>query len=280
MNTSIRTYTCERGGRLRRIRVVAWMLSGTLTTLLVLSSFAGAEDERMKVRGVIPDPRSRTPVLLLEDFKTGSRVLPLWIGVAEANAILMALREVKASRPMTHDLLRNLIRNLNARVVRITINDMRANTFIATITVHAGDDLILIDSRPSDAVALALRTDAPIFASSRVLDRAGRSNPQNPALTSMLKTYGLSVQEITQELLPHFRGAKPGSILVTDVREGGPGNRSGLQRGDVVLLVNQLAVRGLQNFLSLLASADSRNRSIQLSVNRRNKQIQLTLSSQ
>ncbi len=280
MNTSIRTHSCAGGGRPRRIRAVAWMLSGALATLLVLSRFAGAADERMKVRGVIPDPRSRTPVLLLEDFKTGSRVLPLWVGLAEANAILMALREVKAPRPMTHDLLRNLIRNLDAHVVRITINDLRANTFIATITIRSGDDLVQIDSRPSDAVALALRADAPIFASSRIMARAGRSSPQGPALTSMLKAYGLSVQEITQELLPHFRGARPGSILVTDVREGGPGNRSGLQRGDVVLLVNQLAVRGLQNFLSFLASADSRNRSIQLSVNRRNKQIQLTLSSQ
>ena len=234
----------------------------------------------MKVRGVIRDPGGRTPVLVLEDIKTGRKVLPLWIGVSEANAILMALEHVAVPRPMTHDLLRNLLRDLKARVLRITITELRNNTFIAAMTVRTGDGIVRVDSRPSDAVALALRTDAPIFVSTRVLARAGHVRPAGAMLTSEVEQYGLSVQEITRELLPHFRGAEPGSILITNVKTGGRGARDGLKRGDVVLHVNDLRVRGLKSFLHLLRSAGNRNETVRLSIHRGEKRLRLLLPKQ
>ena len=246
--------------------------------LVAPMSQAASKEERMKVRGVVPDLRTRMPVLVLEDSKSGRKVLRLWIGVPEANAILLALERVAVPRPMTHDLLRNLLKNLKARVLRVTITALRGNTFVATIYLRSGKETLQVDSRPSAAVALALRADAPIFVSTQVLARAGQIRPPAQSLTSEVRAYGLTVQEITADLLPHFRGAQAGAILITDVKAGSPGAREGLKRGDVVLHINNLQVRGLKNFLSLLQSADSRKEPVRLSVNRGDERLQLTLS--
>lgn len=232
----------------------------------------------MKVRDVVLDPRSQMPVLVLEDAQSGRKVLPLWIGVSEANAILMALREVAVPRPMTHDLLKNLLHDLQARVLRVLITDLRESTFIATIYLRSGEKDIRVDSRPSDAVALALRTDAPIFVSAGVLARAGQMQPEGKPLTSELEAYGLSVQEITPELVPHFRGAAPRSILITDVRQGSQAERDGLKRGDVILHVDDVQVRGLESFLGFLREADARKRAVRVVVHRGDGRVNLTLS--
>jgi bifunctional DNase/RNase len=232
----------------------------------------------MKVRSVIPDPRSGTPILLLEDFETGQKWLPLWIGVAEANSILMALQRTAVPRPMTHDLLRNLVHDLKARVLRITITDLRENTFIATIYLQTAKETLQVDSRPSDAVALALRTESPIFVSSQVLARAGQTRAAAAAATSELAHYGLTIQEITKDLLPHFQGAKAGSILITDVKAGSSSARNGLKRGDVVLQVNNLQVEGLESFLSLLRVARAKNKNVHLSVSRGEERLRVDLT--
>ncbi|MFQ5913279.1 MAG: bifunctional nuclease domain-containing protein [Nitrospinota bacterium] len=266
-----------KGRRLGFI-LLAVILCATSVFLPAASGQAGPQEEQMKVRGLVVDPRSRSPVLLLEDLETGQKVLPVWIGMPEANAILMALNQVVIPRPMTHDLLRNLLRDLKATVLRVAITGLRENTFLATIYLRAGKKVLQVDSRPSDAVALALRTDAPIFASVQVLARAGQSLPVEGSLTSEVRPYGLVVQEITRDLLPHFQGAEPGSILITDVKEGSQGARDGLKRGDVVLHVNDLQVRGLKNFLQLLQTATSQNEKVRLFVHRGDKRLQLDLS--
>ena len=265
-------------GRMSALGPVAAAVCAIPLFLALSADGAGPAVERMRVRGVISDPRRRMPVLVLEDVKTGRKILPLWIGASEAKAILMALRHVSAPRPMTHDLLRNLLRDLKARVLRITITELRENTFIAAMTLRAGDKILRVDSRPSDAVALALRTDAPIFVATGVLARAGHIQPEDGSMTSVVPGYGLSVQEITGELLPHFRGARIGSILITHVRLESRGARDGLKRGDVVLQVNDLSVRGLKNFMHLMRSARSRNEAVRLSIHRGENRLGLTLS--
>ncbi|MCC6953318.1 MAG: bifunctional nuclease family protein, partial [Deltaproteobacteria bacterium] len=116
-------------------------------------------------------PGSNAPIVILKDA-SGEQALPIWIGLAEATAIASALKQVPFVRPMTHDLLRNSIEELGGRVVRIVISDLRDSTFIANIEVRVGDSLHIIDSRPSDALALAVRVHAPIFVSNRVLAQA------------------------------------------------------------------------------------------------------------
>ncbi|MCO5200634.1 MAG: bifunctional nuclease family protein [Chloroflexi bacterium] len=111
-------------------------------------------------------------VVILRE-KDADRYLPIWIGPAEADAIAVRLQDVSVARPLTHDLLRNLIEQLGGRVVYILVNDLSNDTFFARIVLDVNGETLEIDSRPSDAIALAVRVDAPIFAAEDVLDRAG-----------------------------------------------------------------------------------------------------------
>ena len=125
----------------------------------------------MSIKALMVDPVTNMPIVILHENE-GSRVLPIWVGVFEANAIAMQIENVLAPRPMTHDLLRNVIHDLNANVRKIVISDLRNNTFYAFIHLIVRDQAVAIDARPSDAIALALRVKAPIFAEDNVIDNA------------------------------------------------------------------------------------------------------------
>jgi len=125
----------------------------------------------MTIKGLMVDPFSNTPIVILRD-KEGQRVLPIWVGVFEANAIAQQIENVAPARPMTHDLLRNVIRDLNATVEKIVVCDLQENTFYAMIHLAINGEKVAIDARPSDAIALALRTRSPIFVEDSVIDHA------------------------------------------------------------------------------------------------------------
>ena len=125
----------------------------------------------MTIKGLMVDPFSNTPIVILRD-KDGQRVLPIWVGVFEANAIAQQIENVAPARPMTHDLLRNVIRDLNATVEKIVVCDLQENTFYAMIHLAINGETVAIDARPSDAIALALRTRSPIFVEDTVIDHA------------------------------------------------------------------------------------------------------------
>jgi len=128
----------------------------------------------MKVSGLGLDKNSDTPVVLLKEAD-GERVLPIWIGHAEASAIAIALEGIKVERPLTHDLMRSIIEGLKVKVTRILISELKDNTFYAKIYLERGKSIINVDARPSDSIALALRTDVPIFVSQEVLSSSGTS---------------------------------------------------------------------------------------------------------
>ena len=125
----------------------------------------------MTIKGLMVDPITNTPIVILRD-KGGDRVLPIWVGIFEANAIALQIENVTTPRPMTHDLLRNVIHDLNATVQKIVVCDLQENTFYALIYLAMNGDTLTIDARPSDAIALALRTRAPIFVEETVIDHA------------------------------------------------------------------------------------------------------------
>jgi bifunctional DNase/RNase len=126
------------------------------------------------------DPNSGTPIVILKDV-SGDTMLPIWVGAYEANAIALEIEKISPQRPMTHDLLRNLITELGAVVDKVVVTELRDNTFYAVIEMHALDgNLIVMDSRPSDAIALALRADCPIFVDSEVI-KASQSSAQEAA---------------------------------------------------------------------------------------------------
>jgi hypothetical protein len=121
---------------------------------------------QMKVRGLLFDPRGNMYIVVLEDE---TRTLPIWVGIPEANAIALELEKVLTPRPMTHDLMRNILESLSVSVQKIVVADLRDNTYVATITLNRNGESVDVDSRPSDAIALALRTAAPICVDEVVL---------------------------------------------------------------------------------------------------------------
>jgi len=125
----------------------------------------------MSIKGLMVDPISNMPIVILRD-KEGSRTLPIWVGMFEANAIALQIENISTPRPMTHDLLRNVIQDLKGTVEKIVVSDLQDGTFYAMIYLRVHDELVAIDSRPSDAIALALRTRAPIFVEESVIDSA------------------------------------------------------------------------------------------------------------
>lgn len=127
----------------------------------------------MEVKGLTLDPLTSSPVVLLKELK-GRQTIPIWIGILEAGAIAAELEKVTLSRPMTHDLLINVLRLLGADVIMVEINDLRDNTFYSTIYIKKGRKEIAVDARPSDAIAIALRANCPIFVSKKVKERSKR----------------------------------------------------------------------------------------------------------
>ncbi len=125
----------------------------------------------MKIKGLVVDPISKMPIVVLEDPRT-DRILPIWIGVFEANAIALTIEKIPTPRPMTHDLLKSVLDKLEVAVEKIVVNDVRNNTFYAIIHCRYKDTPVMIDSRPSDAIALALRMNSPIFVEDEVVRRA------------------------------------------------------------------------------------------------------------
>ena len=126
----------------------------------------------MVIYGVSFDLVGKQPIVLLKTVD-GNRFLPIWIGHPEAAAILMKLQGASTPRPMTHDLLSEMLDQLDAKCERVAVTELRDNTFYASITVQQNGSEIEIDSRPSDAIALAVRTEAPIFAEDRVIEESG-----------------------------------------------------------------------------------------------------------
>ncbi len=123
----------------------------------------------VKIRGLMMDPNSGTPIIILKDVNSDI-MLPIWVGAYEANAIALEIEKIAPQRPMTHDLLRNFIVEMGARVERVIVTELRDNTFYAVIEMrNSADDVIMLDSRPSDAIALALRADCPIYVNEEVV---------------------------------------------------------------------------------------------------------------
>ncbi len=137
---------------------------------------------KMTIHAITLDPQSNSPILILKE-EGGERTLPIWIGLLEATAIATEMEKLEFARPMTHDLAVNLLKAAGIRLVRIDVTELKDNTYYAEITLDTGDKVVRVDSRPSDAVALALRAGADIFVNEEVLKSSTRVEPQPTVVT-------------------------------------------------------------------------------------------------
>lgn len=142
----------------------------------------------VQIKGLMIDPISNLPIILLKD-KASDAVLPIWVGIFEANAIALQIEKIGTPRPMTHDLITNLLGSLSAQVEKIVITELKDSTFFALIHLTVGDRVMEVDSRPSDAIAIALRTDAPIFVEDDVISKAKKVDLKEAGESERLKKW-------------------------------------------------------------------------------------------
>lgn len=156
-------------------------------------------DIEVRIRGLMMDPSTNMPIVVLKDVASDT-VMPIWVGIFEANAIAIEIEKLAAPRPMTHDLMRNLIGDLNARLERIVITEIKDDTFHAVLWLRQGNELVTVDARPSDAIALALRLDCPIYVSEHVMQTAklNTTGPPEGPTAEQLRTWleGLNDEDL------------------------------------------------------------------------------------
>ena len=156
-------------------------------------------DIEVRIRGLMMDPATNMPIVVLKDVGSDT-VMPIWVGIFEANAIAIEIEKVAAPRPMTHDLTRNLIRHMNAQLEKIVITELKDDTFFAALWIRQDGELMTLDARPSDAIALALRADCPIYVAEHVLQSAklSMSGPPDGPTTDELRGWleGLNDEDL------------------------------------------------------------------------------------
>jgi bifunctional DNase/RNase len=203
-----------------------------------------------KVKTVILDPMTRSPVVVLESL-ADKRLLPIWIDVPEGRAIALELENVKPPRPLTHDLMRSILDQLGAALERVVITDLRNNTYHALLHLKQRGRELQIDARPSDAMALALRMNAPVFVSSQVFTKAKTV----PAVKQPEETHlrlGVQAQDLTPELAAAFGAGVTSGIVVAAVKPGSPAAVAGVQRGDIITKANDAAIKTTSDLENLI----------------------------
>lgn len=149
----------------------------------IQSTAHAPEEVEMQIRGLMMDPVTNMPIIVLKDIAS-DMVLPIWVGIFEANAIALELEKTATPRPMTHDLMRNMARNLNAEVRKVVVSELRDDTFYAVIWLDQGGETVAMDARPSDAIALALRWDCPIYVNRDVLENSRQATSGSQAINA------------------------------------------------------------------------------------------------
>lgn len=206
------------------------------------------------VKTLTLDPESNAPVVILET--TGDKkLLPIWIDIPEARAIALVLEKVTPPRPLTHDLIRNLLEALGAKLQRATIADLRNSTYFALLTLEMTGRTFEIDARPSDAIAVALRMKAPIYATAQVLAKAKTLTTPSSRGERARQKLGVQAQDLTAELGALLDITAERGVLLADVTADGAGANAGLQRGDIVIKADKKAIESIEDLDAVLEAA-------------------------
>jgi uncharacterized protein len=243
---------------------------------IILSASQEEPTVEMTLRSLVLDPGTQMPVVLLESAKE-KRPLPIWIGAEEATSIALEMKKVPLPRPNTHDLIRNILQGVGGTIQRITITDLRNDVYYATIALKLKGQDYQIDSRPSDAIAVAVRMKAPIYAAAKVLAKAKPIGSMEKNQSEAQKTLGIQTQDLTPDLASLFDWKPGGGILVADVELGGAASEAGLQRGDVILKVNEKSVQKTSELENFLQSA-KKGGQLKIELIRKGKSITIAMN--
>ncbi len=265
---------CHRRFFLSPLGVPCLVLCGWLVSACHAADSAGMV--RVTVQQIGFDPVSRSPVILLRD-EAQTRLMPIWIGVAEARAIELELRGQPAPRPLTHDLLKTILDQLGVGVDKVVVSELKDSTYYARIHLTTADRPLEIDSRPSDAIALALRFERPIFVAQGLLEAALPVDPEQPQRAGgqqNVRSRGLTVQNISQELARVFSLPDTHGVLVADV-ETGTVARGHLRRGDIILTIAGKTIQNIQDFQARMG--EEVGQSVSMQVHRDGRAVGISL---
>jgi len=245
--------------------------------MLLVAASVGSKPVEVEVAGLGLDTLTGTPVVRLveKDGRTGAerRELPIWIGPAEAQAIVMEMQGPPPPRPLTHDLMQQLMERLGGKLREVVIEDLRQGTYYATLRVQApGGKALTVDARPSDAIALALRVHARILVAEGLLGASGV-----PALPRPARLWGLTVQDLTPEMAAFFDVDRRDGVLVSDVALAAPARA--LARGDVITAVDGEPVHSVTD-LRARAAARAAADPIRLSVRRGRARLEVHFAAE
>lgn len=265
------------GGRVVfTVALLPFVLGGFVSACQAANS--QPEFVKVEVRQVGFDPVSRSPVLILED-EVHNRAMPIWIGVSEARAIELELRGEPAPRPLTHDLVKNILEHVGVGFEKVIVSELKDSTYYARIHLSRAGALLEIDSRPSDAIALALRFQRPIFVATGLLEAAFPLDRQEKArevrqTPTSVRIAGVSVQNVSADLAHHFHLPSTRGVLVADVDEISP---DALQRGDIVLAVEGQPIQNVTDFQTTIGERQGQTLSLQ--VQRDGRQVAVSFPS-
>ena len=247
------------------------VLGGLLLGLPVSACHAAEGTEpamvQVTVKRVGFDPVSRSPVVLLLD-EAQTRMMPIWVGVAEARAIELELRGHPVSRPLTHDLLKNILVQVGVDFDKVVVSELKDSTYYARIHLTTAGQPLEIDSRPSDAIALALRFERPIFVARGLLETALPVDPERPQSAAVDEPYnvrsrGVTVQNISEELARVFQLPDTHGVLVADVETSATA-QGHLRRGDIILTIAGKTVRNISDFQTTMGEEHGQAVSMQV----------------
>jgi uncharacterized protein len=226
----------------------------------------------MEVKGVRLDPFGQTPVVLLVD-REEKRALAIWIGPVEASAIERELNLVTTPRPMTHDLFHSVLGRMKAKVKEVKITDLKEQTYYALLILALDNERIEIDARPSDAIILALKSQAAISVATKVLEQQGISLTGKRSLG---ERSGIRVQELTPLLATQFNFKGKKGVLVSEIIAGSRGETAGLKAGDIIVKINSKEIGKVQEFEEAFSSMKESD-SVRLTIFAEDKISEITL---
>lgn len=248
-----------------------WFFLFSLILLLPISLYAAQETNSVeaKIKTLMLDPNTQSPIVVLETV-TDKKLLPIWIDVPEARAIALELEHVTTPRPLTHDLIRNIIQGLGATLQRVVITDLRNNTYFAVLFLGFKGQDFQIDARPSDAIAVALRLKAPIYASTQVLAKSKSLPGLTAPAKELQKRLGIQAQDLTAEVAALLDISFQKGVLVVDVAKGSAAMDAGIQRGDIITKANDQTIQSTHELEAVVQSKKPETR-IKLEVIKKGK---------